>query len=116
MTRILGIIVLLACVFVTTVNGQDVKRSDISGFIVDENTEPLESATLMLLNAEDSVLIGFTTTETDGGFKMPNVKAGNYIITINFQIYINILLFQNLYSQAYLIIRYLAINHYFHVP
>ena len=76
--------VLILCCAVGQLSAQDVKNADIIGSLVDENTQPLESATLMLLNASDSVLVGFTTSESDGRFIMKRVAAGEYLLKVNF--------------------------------
>ena len=75
MTLRLLLTLFLTWTLVGLAGAQDVKKADVSGVVVDEQSEPLGSATLMLLNATDSVLVGFTTTEVDGRFKMNNVKS-----------------------------------------
>ena len=72
--------------FLLSINGsyaQEVKKADIIGVVQDETEAPLISATLMLINAVDSSLIGFSTTEQDGSFKINNVKAGDYLLKTN---------------------------------
>ena len=67
---------------------QEVKKADIIGVIQDDTETPLISATLMLINAVDSSLVGFSTTEQDGSFKIKNVKAGDYLLKTNYLGYI----------------------------
>jgi Outer membrane protein beta-barrel family/CarboxypepD_reg-like domain len=69
-------------------NAQDVKKADIIGVIQDETESPLMSASLMLIKAGDSTLVGFSTTELDGTFKIKNVRAGEYLLKTNYLGYV----------------------------
>ena len=66
------------------VSAQTFKKSDVVGIIHDDQDAPLTSATIMLLNARDSVLASFAISDTDGRFAIKGAKAGNYILKISF--------------------------------
>jgi len=48
-----------------------------------KNGMPLEMATVRLLNQTDSTLVQGAQTDVKGGFLLPKVKAGNYILVIS---------------------------------
>ena len=81
-------VLLLMLTSLTLSFAQEVKKADIIGVVKGEEEAPLISATLMLINAEDSSLVGFSTTERDGSFKINNVRAGDYLLKTNFLGYV----------------------------
>jgi len=81
-------LLLFTMMSINTGFAQEVKKADIIGIIHDETEAPLISATLMLIHAEDSTLVGFSTTEQDGSFKIKNVRAGAYLLKTNYLGYI----------------------------
>jgi len=46
--------------------------------------EPLPSAAVVLLQPKDSVQVAGVSSDLEGKFKLPSVKAGNYILRISF--------------------------------
>ncbi len=72
---------LLICIGATTAYAQKIT---ISGKVVDTLSAPLPSATVMLLNANDSSLVNFTVTNTDGSFKLKNINKGGYQLQITY--------------------------------
>ena len=57
----------------------------VSSFVYDaSNSEPLEGATVRLLNAADSTLIDGAMTDEMGAFALQNVNSGNYLLEISF--------------------------------
>ena len=56
----------------------------ISGVVKDEEGESLFSATVMLLQAEDSILASFAMSDASGAFEVKRVPKGSYILRINF--------------------------------
>ncbi len=56
----------------------------IEGHIVSAADEPIELATVLLLNKKDSVMAGFSVTNPKGRFKVDDVAAGDYILNITF--------------------------------
>lgn len=58
---------------------------DITGTVIEEGTnEPVEQATVRLLNAKDSSMVRGVATARNGGFTLKNIKNGNYILNISF--------------------------------
>ncbi len=55
--------------------------AQVSGKIIDENSKPLSSATVLLLNAKDSSLAKTAVTAASGAFKMISIKAGRYFLS-----------------------------------
>ena len=57
---------------------------NISGRIVDNNTEALPDATIRLLSARNSSYITGATSNTKGFYRISNVKSGKYILQCSF--------------------------------
>lgn len=60
------------------------QAQSIKGVIKDEEGESLFSATVMLLQAEDSVLASFAMSDAAGAFEIKKVPKGDYLLRINF--------------------------------
>ena len=73
----------LAC-FTNLTIGQNLQ---ISGTVLDEEDAPMPYATVVIMQAEDSVIAQFGITNNDGQFKITGVKPGNYITQITFMGY-----------------------------
>lgn len=56
----------------------------LSGRVSDDAGEPLGAASVMLLQAKDSLLQSFAVTNADGTFKFENVPAGKYVFKAMF--------------------------------
>lgn len=56
----------------------------VTGKVTDAEGEELFAATVMLLQKQDSVLAAFAMTKEAGDFSIKNVKAGEYILRINY--------------------------------
>jgi len=56
---------------------------DISGKVVDEEKKPLEFASVAVLNAADSTLVSYTSTDIKGNFKVGDISNGKRIFQIN---------------------------------
>ena len=56
----------------------------ISGEVADTDGEKLFAATVMLLNAKDSVLASFAMTDQEGKFVIPKAKKGDYLLRVNY--------------------------------
>ncbi len=54
------------------------------GIVTSETGEPLVSATLMLLQVQDSVLASFGVTDDKGRFQMQKVDPGSYLLQISY--------------------------------
>jgi len=79
----LFILFIYAICLSTQMHGQ-VSRSNFKGFVVDGSDQPATGATLMVLNAADSVLLQFGTTDTKGAFLLKNVPKGEFLLNITF--------------------------------
>jgi len=56
----------------------------ITGQVLDTLSNPLSSATVMLLNPKDSSLVNFSVSDARGVFEMKNVNKGSYQVKITF--------------------------------
>jgi hypothetical protein len=56
----------------------------ITGKVVDKEAAALPSATVLLLQATDSVVVHHITSDTEGFFLFKRVKEGNYIFKVTF--------------------------------
>lgn len=67
-------------------NSPEVSPYKIIGQVVEQNEEttPVEFATVTLLSVSDSSVITGTTTDPDGTFELNKVEEGNYFIKISF--------------------------------
>lgn len=60
-------------------------RVDITGTVVEKsNNEPIELATVRLLNVKDSTMVGGVTTTQNGSFTLKNIKVGNYLLHVTY--------------------------------
>jgi len=55
----------------------------ISGKVVDEAKKPLEFASIAVLNAADSTLVSYASTDIKGNFKVVDISDGKRIFQIN---------------------------------
>ena len=74
--------VLLVFIFIQ-INAQH-KFTQLEGQVLDSLNNPLPVATVVMLQATDSVLYGFTTSDEQGKFVIPKIEAGTYIVRISF--------------------------------
>ncbi len=58
-------------------------QSGISGRIIDKNSIPLASATVLLLSHADSTFITGTMSDLDGRFEILHLKSDNYILSFS---------------------------------
>lgn len=56
----------------------------ITGKVIDKNQEPMEFASVMLLNKTDSSLVNFVTSKASGEFELKDFKSGNYLVQITY--------------------------------
>ena len=62
----------------------------ISGQVVDEEKQPLEFASIAVLNPADSTLVSYASTDNKGNFKVDAISSGKRLFQINligFQVY-----------------------------
>lgn len=61
------------------------KNVTVQGTIIEKSTdEPLEQATIRLLNVKDSTLVKGNASGKNGAFSIPNVKPGSYLLSVSF--------------------------------
>lgn len=58
-------------------------QSVLSGRIIDQDSIPLASATILLLSYPDTTYITGITTDMDGQFKILDIKPNNYILSLS---------------------------------
>ena len=73
------------------VTGQ--QSAELEGRVVDENHEPLMSATVVLLQQKDSVIAKFAITDASGNYALKRVSPDDYILQVSYVGY-------NSYSRA----------------
>jgi len=76
------ILVLFISAMLSTMYGQE--TASIKGQVVDQESNPLLSATVVILSERDSSIFSFALSNTDGIFKMDDIKRGDYIIQISY--------------------------------
>ncbi|MCC8154887.1 MAG: outer membrane beta-barrel protein [Tannerellaceae bacterium] len=58
---------------------------EVKGVIIEEgNKEPIEQATVRLLNVKDSTFIGGVASSRNGAFSLKNIKPGHYLLHISY--------------------------------
>lgn len=56
----------------------------VSGIVTDDQKESLIGATVVLLNAVDSTMVGYGITNDRGAFKLQEVNSGSYVLQITY--------------------------------
>jgi hypothetical protein len=64
--------------------GVSAQRLTIKGVVSDSAAKPLDFATVMLLNPQDSSLLGFDRTNEAGVFELKNLAPANYLLKITY--------------------------------
>lgn len=80
------LLLLLLC----TIHVTQLVAQTISGTVVDEQKNPLPYVSVMLRNAENSVLVGGVATKTDGSFSIPVKNGVDYVLSLSYTGYNNI--------------------------
>ena len=70
--------------FLTIHLSAQVNKSTFSGVVIDESDLPIPGATVMVLNAVDSTLVQFSSSNTQGAFTVKNIPPGDYLLNITF--------------------------------
>jgi hypothetical protein len=60
------------------------QKLTIKGQLLDSASSPLPSATVIILQAKDSSLVNFGTSDTKGFFEIRNVVRGEYFVKVSF--------------------------------
>ena len=66
-----------------------IAQSNIQGRVINENSEALVGATIILLQQQDSTMVSFALANENGLFQLDNIKEDNYIIQVSFVSYAN---------------------------
>jgi len=70
--------------FISLTNCAFAQKVNIIGHLIDSLSRPIPSATIMLLNAKDSSLVNFASSDVGGGFELKNINQGSYFLKITF--------------------------------
>ncbi|WP_342647907.1 TonB-dependent receptor [Mucilaginibacter sp. CSA2-8R] len=57
--------------------------SSISGRVINEHQQPVEAATIVLLNQKDSTVAASAITGKTGGFQIAGLRSGNYLLLVS---------------------------------
>ena len=58
---------------------------DVTGTVIEDGTnEPIEQATVRLLNVKDSTMVGGVATLRNGNFILKNIKTGSYLLHVTY--------------------------------
>lgn len=87
MKNILKYILLLHFVILQLHSNAQITKADVTGLLVDEAQQPLNGASVFLLNANDSSLEKTAISNVKGKYLFKQVPLGNYIIRIVFSGY-----------------------------
>ena len=80
MKRFISLFILFLCTLAAVA-----QKVTVSGAVKDGSlNEPMPGASVVLLQPKDSVQAAGVSTDLEGKFKLPAVKAGNYILRISF--------------------------------
>lgn len=74
--------ILVLCVSLPVIS--QVNKTTFKGKIVDESDLPVPGATIMILQATDSTLAQFGSSDQQGNFTIKNVAKGDYLINVSF--------------------------------
>ena len=70
--------------FILLASNISAQSFSLSGNIVDSLATPIEVATVILLQEQDSVMAGFSVTNAKGKFKIDDLPSGNYLMTVSY--------------------------------
>ena len=65
------------------INHYAIAQYNITGTIANEQSSPIESATISLINSSNNQFIKGVITNTEGIFNIPNINNGSYIIIVS---------------------------------
>ncbi len=54
----------------------------VSGKVLNEHAQPVEAATIILLNQKDSTVAASSITGKNGSFQLANLQSGNYLLLV----------------------------------
>ena len=65
------------------INHYAIAQYNVTGTIANEQSSPIESATISLINSSNNQFIKGVITNTEGIFNIPNINNGSYIIIVS---------------------------------
>ena len=78
------IILLFTLVLALAATSNAQTKFSVTGLVKDNLKEPIFGATILILNASDSVLYKFGVSKSDGKFGIRKIEAGDYILQVTF--------------------------------
>ena len=82
MKKLLPILTAILILFSFSAFAQPVKGR-INGTVIDGSTKIIESATITLLRANDSLLVKISASDKSGNFSFENISEGKYFVSIS---------------------------------
>jgi len=77
-------ILVVLCILCGTVINSYAQLISVSGNVQDTTSlRKLPYASVSILNARDSILVGFTWTKSDGSFNIKNLKQGDFLLLVS---------------------------------
>jgi len=83
MKKLILAMVLVACGLIPLSTLAQTKNGQITGQVLDENKKTIESATVALLRAKDSVVIKSVAADKAGKFEFQNIGEGRYLVAFS---------------------------------
>ncbi|TMI61547.1 MAG: TonB-dependent receptor [Bacteroidetes bacterium] len=75
-------VLLAGLLFCTLVFAQN-KIGKISGLVTDDSQKPLQSVSVSLLRAKDSVLVKIAVTDKEGKYEFENISDGKFLLSVS---------------------------------
>ncbi|MBX2814871.1 MAG: outer membrane beta-barrel protein, partial [Saprospiraceae bacterium] len=63
---------------------QDVKHVHVLGLVKDPDGNPLATATAVLLDVQDSTIVGFGITNAEGAFSIKRIQPASYVLQVSY--------------------------------
>lgn len=78
--------ILFVIMLATPMFAQQQRGVDITGTVTEKgnNNAPIEQATVRLLHAKDSTMVGGVATGKNGNFTLRNIRNGNYLLHVSY--------------------------------
>ncbi|MBT8220518.1 MAG: TonB-dependent receptor family protein [Bacteroidia bacterium] len=76
--------IVLFVVLLTTITSLSAQKYTVEGILRDSTGNGIEVASVVLLNAADSVMAGFSITNPKGRFKIDDLVAGSYLLSATY--------------------------------
>lgn len=75
-------VTIFTAIFLIIAGFNQLQAQSIKGIVVDEDNNPLEFASVALLQQKDSLLVKYTSTSADGKFELSEFKENSYIFQV----------------------------------